>query len=54
MSLTICNTSPLLYLNLIGQLDLLQLLYHELVVPLAVETELQIGGQQGITVPHPV
>jgi len=51
--LTICNTSPLLYLNLIGQLRLLPLLYQEIVIPQAVVTELAAGASQGIQVPDP-
>jgi predicted nucleic acid-binding protein len=51
--LTISNTSPLLYLNLIDQLDLLRQLYGEIVIPMAVETELGVGAKQGIRVPSP-
>jgi predicted nucleic acid-binding protein len=50
--LTISNTSPLLYLHLVGQLDLLKRLYGEVVVPPAVEAELRAGAERGIDVPE--
>jgi predicted nucleic acid-binding protein len=49
---TICNTSPLLYLHLIGQLGLLPELYGEVFVPPAVKTELQAGAARGVDVPQ--
>lgn len=49
--LTLCNTSPLLYLNLIGQLDILPALYQTVAIPTAVKDELLVGQQQGILVP---
>jgi uncharacterized protein len=49
--LTLCNTSPLLYLNLIGRLDILPALYQTITVPTAVKDELLMGHQQGISVP---
>jgi len=50
-SITISNTSPLLYLHLVKQLDLLAQLYGEVLVPPAVEAELQAGAQKGVAVP---
>ncbi len=47
----IVNTSPLLYLHQVGQLELLQKLYSVVTVPLAVTRELEVGTQQGIDVP---
>lgn len=49
--LTISNTSPLLYLHLVRQLDLLPRLYGEVFVPPAVEAELQAGAERGVDVP---
>lgn len=49
--LVVSNTSPLLYLHQIGQLDLLQQLYHRVVVPGAVAAELARGSQAGVDVP---
>ena len=49
--LTICNTSPLLYLNLVGQLGLLPRIYQSVAIPPAVQTELQAGGERGVQVP---
>jgi predicted nucleic acid-binding protein len=51
--LTISNTSPLLYLNLINRLELLQQMYGEIVIPPAVASELAVGASQGIAVPDP-
>jgi predicted nucleic acid-binding protein len=50
--LTISNTSPLLYLHLVKQLDLLAQLYGKVLVPPAVEAELQAGAEQGVDVPQ--
>ncbi|GAB4294974.1 MAG: hypothetical protein Fur0025_31900 [Oscillatoriaceae cyanobacterium] len=47
----IVNTSPLLYLHQVGQLELLQKLYRQVAVPPAVISELEVGNQQGIDVP---
>jgi len=41
--LVVSNTSPLLYLHQVGQLDLLQELYGKLYVPSAVQLELKAG-----------
>ncbi len=49
--LTISNTSPLLYLHLVGQLELLPKLYGEVIVPPAVQFELDQGNRQGVNVP---
>jgi uncharacterized protein len=50
--LVICNTSPLLYLNLVGQLDILPALYHTVTIPPAVRAELLVGRQQGVQIPE--
>lgn len=49
---TVCNTSPLLYLHLIGQLGLLLELYGEVFIPPAVKAELQAGAARGVDVPQ--
>jgi len=49
--LTISNTSPLLYLHAIGQLELLHKLYQNIIIPTAVQVELATGASQGINVP---
>lgn len=48
---TFCNTSPLLYLNLVDQLHILPALYGTVTIPTAVQIELLAGRQQGIHVP---
>jgi uncharacterized protein len=48
---TISNTSPLLYLHQLGQLDLLRALYGRILVPVAVANELVEGGRRGHSVP---
>jgi len=52
-SLTISNTSPLLYLNLINRLELLKQMYGEIIIPPAVASELAVGVSQGIDAPEP-
>lgn len=47
----ITNTSPLLYLHLIGQLTLLERLYGQIITPQAVIDELDTGRQQGYDTP---
>ena len=49
----IVNTSPLLYLNMIGCLSLLEKMYGEVFTPPAVIEELKRGANQGIEVPDP-
>jgi predicted nucleic acid-binding protein len=49
--ITICNTSPLLYLHIVGQLDLLPQLYGQVLIPPAVQAELRAGAQRGVNVP---
>jgi predicted nucleic acid-binding protein len=49
--LVVCNTSPLLYLYQVGQLDLLRDLYGRIRIPPAVEEELRAGAERGIEVP---
>lgn len=46
-STTFSNTSPLLYLHLIKQLELLPQLYGNVPIPPAVESELQAGAARG-------
>lgn len=48
----IVNTSPLLYLHQIGQLDILPKLYGSVTTPAAVEQELSVGRDKGIDVPN--
>ncbi|MFB2893222.1 DUF3368 domain-containing protein [Aerosakkonemataceae cyanobacterium BLCC-F50] len=48
----IVNTSPLLYLHQVGQLQLLQQLYDKITVPPAVTQELEVGKEQGVNVPE--
>lgn len=48
----ISNTSPLLYLHQVGQLDLLHHLYRQVVVPPAVREELRVGAERGISTPE--
>jgi predicted nucleic acid-binding protein len=47
----ISNTSPLLYLHQVDQLDLLHRLYRRVVIPPAVREELRVGAQQGFATP---
>jgi uncharacterized protein len=47
----ISNTSPLLYLHQIGQLDLLPKLYGRVIIPLAVREELRTGAERGFSTP---
>lgn len=47
----VCNTSPLLYLHQVSNLELFAKLYGELTVPPAVESELRAGQERGIEVP---
>lgn len=44
--LVISNAAPLIFLALIGQLELLQMLYGEVIIPKAVETEILRGGKR--------
>ena len=48
---TVANTSPLLYLGMVGQLNLLAQLYGELWVPPGVLAELGAGAERGVEVP---
>jgi predicted nucleic acid-binding protein len=47
----ISNTSPLLYLHQIGQLDLLLKIYGRVVIPPAVRRELRTGAERGFSTP---
>ena len=46
--LVVVNTTPIIALSLIGELDLLRLLYDQVVVPSAVEAEVLAGGRDGL------
>lgn len=48
----IVNTSPLLYLHQVGQLDILPKLYGTVTTPPAVEQELAVGRSKGVDVPN--
>jgi predicted nucleic acid-binding protein len=47
----ICNTSPLQYLHQLNILDILPGLYGKVLIPQAVEAELQIGRLLGLALP---
>ncbi|MEM9088069.1 MAG: DUF3368 domain-containing protein [Cyanobacteria bacterium P01_F01_bin.53] len=47
----VVNTSPLLYLHQVGQIELLPKLYGTVSTPGAVEAELAVGKEKGIDVP---
>lgn len=47
----VCNTSPLLYLHQVQQIELLARLYGRVLIPPAVRDELKVGGTQGVSVP---
>lgn len=49
--ITICDTSPLLYLHLSRQLEILPQLYGRIIIPPAVRIELKQGAKQGVDVP---
>jgi predicted nucleic acid-binding protein len=51
--LAISNTSPLLYLHQVSELDLLRQLYGRVRLPPAVATELKADAVLGIAVPSP-
>jgi predicted nucleic acid-binding protein len=44
----VVNTTPIIALSLIGELDLLRSLYGQVVVPPSVEAEVLAGGRDGI------
>jgi len=46
----VVNTTPIIALALIGQLDLLRQLYGEVVIPPAVQAEILAGGPSGVGV----
>jgi predicted nucleic acid-binding protein len=46
--LVLVNTTPILALSLIGELDLLRTLYGQVVAPPSVEAEVLAGGREGI------
>ena len=48
---TISNTSPLLYLYLVDHLDLLPQLYGQVLIPPAVQSELEAGAERHVNVP---
>lgn len=47
----VSNTSPLLYLHQVGQLEILARLYGRVLIPPAVRAELDTGRHRGISVP---
>lgn len=49
--LVIANTSPLLYLQLVGCLGVLRALYGAIVVPPAVQAELEAGLKVQVAAP---
>ncbi len=51
-NLAIINTSPLLYLHQVGQLEILPQLYNQIIAPTAVEQELAVGKATSIDVPE--
>ncbi len=51
MRSVVSDTSPLLYLHLVGRLDLLRQLYGTIIVPPAVVAELDDGTRLGYDVP---
>jgi len=51
-SLAIINTSPLLYLHQVGQLEVLPQLYSPIIAPTAVEQELAVGKASNMNVPE--
>lgn len=46
--LVVVNATPIIALSLIGQLDLLQQLYGEILIPPAVQAEVLAGGRYGV------
>src|SRR5918992_2705088 len=48
----ISNTSPLLYLHQVSQLELLYKLYGRVLIPPAVREEVIIGAERGIATPN--
>ena len=46
--LVVVNTTPIIALSLIGELDLLHSLYDQVVVPSAVRAEVLAGGRGGV------
>jgi len=50
-NLAVINTSPLLYLHQVGQLEVLPQLYSQIIAPIAVEQELAAGKVSNINVP---
>jgi predicted nucleic acid-binding protein len=50
-TMTIINTSPLLYLHQVNHLEILHNLYGNVITPEAVIQEISVGQTQGINVP---
>lgn len=48
----VCNTSPLQYLHQIGRLDIIPALVGSIVVPPAVQAELEAGIAKGLDLPQ--
>ena len=49
-STVVVNATPIINLALIGQIDLLRLLYREVIIPPAVRAEVLAGGSSGVGV----
>lgn len=52
MANVICNTSPLQYLHQLRLIEILESLYGQIIVPYAVQDELEAGATLGVDVPH--
>ena len=52
--MTIVNTSPIFYLHRLGLLNIFHALYVEIIVPWAVQDELEQGRKQGKSVSQSV
>lgn len=50
--MTIVNTSPVFYLHRLGLINIFHALYGEIIVPCAVQNELEQGRKQGENVPN--
>ena len=48
----VADTSPLMYLHLTGHLSILHELYETIIVPIAVQRELEVGQSQSFDVPN--
>ena len=46
----ICNATPLICLAKINQIDILKMLFHEIIIPKAVEDEVVVEGKPGYAI----